>query len=90
MRNIGKIKEIGSKLPYGAKIKISKDCGISRSLVTQFFKGARIPSNSTVKKILTSTAKILKNYEIESHHINTIVNGIDIKTLEVLNTDDRK
>ncbi len=78
MRNIGKIKELGIKLPYGARIKISKASGVSRSLVTQFFLGTKTPSNKTVKKILKSAAEVLEEYQRESHDIDMIVDDIDI------------
>ncbi len=78
MRNIIKIKELGNQLPHGAKIQISKECGISRSLVTQFFKGTKTPSHETIRKILKAATKILENYRKESNDIDLIIDSINI------------
>ena len=63
MQNKTKLKELEKKLPRGAKAKISKKCKISRTTVTQFFKGSKMPSNETVRKILIATQNIIEEYQ---------------------------
>jgi len=78
MLKIDKIIELGNKLPRGAKARISNKCGVSKSLVAQFFKGSRIPSNQTVRKVLKATSEVVDEYQNESNDINLIVDGIKL------------
>ncbi|NOU60813.1 helix-turn-helix domain-containing protein [Marinifilum caeruleilacunae] len=78
MENKSKIKELGNKLPRGAKIKISHKCGVSRSLVTQFFNGNKTPSLGTIKKILVATCEVVEDYKKESKAIDLIVDTINL------------
>ena len=78
MIKIEKIIKLGNQLPRGAKVKISNKCGVSRSLVTQFFKGTKLPSNNTMKKVLNATSEVLEEYRNESNNINTIVDGMKL------------
>jgi len=79
MIKIEKIIELGNQLPRGAKVKISAKCGISKSLVAQFFKGSKLPSNETIKKILKATSEVIKEYRNESNNINTIVDELKLQ-----------
>ncbi|MCY1634394.1 helix-turn-helix domain-containing protein [Marinifilum sp. D737] len=78
MENLNKIKELGTKLPRGAKVKISNKCGVSRSLVTQFFNGQKLPSIKTVKKILVATCEVVEDYKKESQAVDFIVDTIKL------------
>lgn len=78
MQNLEKIKELGNKLPRGAKVQISNKCGVSRSIVTQFFKGRKKPSLETIKKILKATNEVVEDYQKESKEIDLIVDGIKL------------
>jgi len=78
MQNKTKLKELEKKLPRGAKAKISKKCKISRTTVTQFFKGSKMPSNETVRKILIATQNIIEEYQKESNDINLMIDKIKL------------
>jgi len=76
MQNKTKLKELEKKLPRGAKVKISKKCKVSRTVVTQFFKGDKMPSNETIRKILIATENTLEEYRKESNDINLMIDKI--------------
>lgn len=79
MIKIEKIIELGNQLPRGAKVKISNKCGVSRALVVQFFKGSKLPSSRTMKKVLNATSEVIEEYRNESNNINTIVDKLKLQ-----------
>jgi len=78
MNKIEKIKELGKKLPRGARKRIAEKTGFSDSLVIRFFLGHCKLSNDSTKKILKATNEVLAEYKNESEEIDNMIDNINL------------
>lgn len=63
------IKEIGKKLPYGAKVLISKRTGLTQKTVIDFFKCNHKPHIDTYNSIMHEAISIIKESQNKSNEI---------------------